>query len=163
MSNSLQPHGLQQARLPCPSLSPEVCSNSCPLCWWCNKTASSSVNPFSSCPQSFSVSVLPMNIQGWFPLDWLVWSSCHPRDSQECSPAPQFKSISSLVLSLLYDPTLTSIHDYWKNHSFDRAPDLGLIEVTDWGPGIGTSTCPCAGQAWMTDCQGALGAELLCL
>ena len=89
MSNSLWPHGLQHARLPCPSLSPEVSSNSCPLSWWCRPTISSSVIPFSFCPQSFpasgslpmsqlftsggqsigtSVSVLPVNIQSWFPL-----------------------------------------------------------------------------------------------
>ena len=64
-------------------------------------------------------SVLPMNIQDWFPLGWLVGSSCSPRDSQEPSWKPQFKSIHSSVLSFLYSPTLTSIHDYWKNHSFD--------------------------------------------
>ena len=52
MSDSLRPHGLQIARLPCPSLSPWVCSNSCPLNWWCHPTISSSVAPFS-CPQSF--------------------------------------------------------------------------------------------------------------
>ena len=97
--------------------------------------------PFSSCPQSFlasgsfSVSLL-FESDGWsklefqhqsfqwifridFLYDWLVWSPCCPRDSQESSPAPQFESINSLVLSLLYGPTLTSIHDYWKNHSFD--------------------------------------------
>ena len=96
MSNSLQPHQLQHARLPCPSLSPGVCSNSCPLSQWCHPTISSSATPFSSCPQSFralgsipmswvfssgsalhirwpmgasaSASVLPMNIQDWFPL-----------------------------------------------------------------------------------------------
>jgi len=51
--------------------------------------------------------------------NWLVWSPCSPRDSQESSPTPQFKSINSLALSFLYSPTLTSIHDYWKNHSFD--------------------------------------------
>ena len=91
MSVSLQLHGLQHARLPCPSLSLGVCSNSCPLSWWCLPTISSSIAPFSSCPQSFpasrsfpmsqlftsggqiigasaSASVLPMNIQGWFPL-----------------------------------------------------------------------------------------------
>ena len=62
-----------------------------------------------------SASVLPMNIQGWFLWDWLVWSPCSPRDS----PALQFKSISSSALSLLYDSTLTSILDYWKNHSFN--------------------------------------------
>ena len=53
-----------------------------------------------------------------FLSDWLVGSNCCPRDSQESSPTPQFKSINSLVLSLLYGPTLTSIHHYWKNHSF---------------------------------------------
>ena len=54
-----------------------------------------------------------------FLLDWLVWSQCSPRDSQESSPTPQFKSINSLSLRFLYSPTLTSIQDYWKNHSFD--------------------------------------------
>ena len=53
-----------------------------------------------------------------FLYDWLVWSPCSPRDSQESSPAPQFKSINSLVLSLLYGPTLISLHDFWKNHRF---------------------------------------------
>ena len=88
-SDSLQPHGLQHARLPCPSLSPEACSSSCPLSWWCYPTILSSLVPFSSCLQSFSASgsflmnwlfisggqsigdsasVLPMNIQDWFPL-----------------------------------------------------------------------------------------------
>ena len=88
--NSLWPHGLQHSRLPCPSLSPGVCSSSCPLSWWCHPTISSSVVPFSSCPQSFpaprsfpisqlftlggqsigaSASLLPMNIQDWFPLE----------------------------------------------------------------------------------------------
>ena len=54
-----------------------------------------------------------------FLLDGLVGSPCCPRDSQESSPTPQFKSINSSMLSFLYSPTLTSIHDYWKNHSFD--------------------------------------------
>ena len=54
-----------------------------------------------------------------FLQDWLVVSPCSPRDSQESSPTPQFKSINSSALSFLYSPTLTSIHDYWKNHSFD--------------------------------------------
>ena len=108
--------------------------------YWCNPTISSSVSPFSSCPQSFPVPgsfpmsqlftsggqsigasaaalVLPVNIQSWFPLG-LVWSPYCPRDSQESSPTPQFKSINSLMLSLLYGPTLISVHDYWKNHSF---------------------------------------------
>ena len=66
---------------------------------------------------SASASVLPMNI----PLGCgLVGSPCSPRDSQESSPTPQFKSIDSLVLILLYGSTLISIHNYWKNHSFDH-------------------------------------------
>ena len=128
MSGSLQSHGLQHTRLPCPSPSPSIYSNSSPLSWWCHPTTSSSVAPFSSCPQSFpvsgsfpvsqlvasggqtigaSASVLPMNIQGYFLQDWLVWSPCSPRDSQESSLASQFKSINSLALSLLYGPILT--------------------------------------------------------
>ena len=141
MSDSLWPHGLQHARLPCPSSTPRVCSNSCPSSSWCHPTISSSVLPFSSCLQSFpaagsfpmsqfftsggqnigvsvSASVLPMNIQVWFPLGWtgLILS---PRDSQESSLTPQFKSINSLALSFVYSANLISIHDYWKNHSFD--------------------------------------------
>ena len=68
---------------------------------------------------SLSTSFLPMNTQDWSPLGWIGWISLLPRDSQESSPTPQFKSINSLALSLLYSPTLTSIHDYWKNHSLD--------------------------------------------
>ena len=63
---------------------------------------------------SASASGLSMNIQ-----DWLVWSPCSPRDSQESSPTAQFKSINSSVLIFLYSPTLTAVHDYWKSHSFD--------------------------------------------
>ena len=70
---------------------------------------------------SFSLSPSPSNeylrlIS--FRTDWLL--CCSPRDSQESSLAPQFESINSLVLSLLYGPTLTSVHDYWENHSFDH-------------------------------------------
>ena len=142
MSDSLQSHGLQHARLPCPSLTSGACSNLCPSSQWCHPTISSSIIPFSSCLQSFpasesfpmsqffasggqsigvsaSASVFPMNIQDWFPSGWTVGSSCSPRDSQESSLTPQFKSVNSSVLSFLYGPNLTSIHDYWKNHSFD--------------------------------------------
>ena len=143
MSKSLWPHGLQHPRPPCPSSTPKVYSNSCPLSQWCYPTISSSVIPFSSCLQSFpasgssqmsqlfawggqstgvsaSTSVLPMNTQDWSPLGWTDWILCSPRDSQESSPTTQFKSISSLALSFLHSPTLTSIHDYWKNHSLTR-------------------------------------------
>ena len=113
-----------------------------PLSLWCHPTISSSVVPFSSCPQSFpasgpfqmnqffasggqsigvsaSTSLLPMNTQDWSTLDGLVGSPCSPRDSQESSPTQQFKSIDSSAFSFLHSRTLTSIHDYWKNHSLD--------------------------------------------
>ena len=134
-------HGLQRARPPCPSLTPGVYSDSCLLSQWCHPAISSSVIPFSSHIQSFpvlgsfqmsqffssggqsmgvsaSASILPMNIQDWFPsaLTGLILQS---KGSQESSPIPQFKSISSLTLSFLYSPTLTSIHVYWKIHSLD--------------------------------------------
>ena len=67
MSDSLQPHGLQHGRLPCPSPSPTVCSNSCPLSRWCHPTVSSSVSPFSSCLLSFPAS-------GSFVMSWLFAS-----------------------------------------------------------------------------------------
>ena len=68
---------------------------------------------------SASTSVLPWIFRTNFLQDGLLGSPCSPRDSQESSPAPQFKSINSLVLRFLHSPTLTSIHDHWKNHSFD--------------------------------------------
>ena len=130
------------ARPPYPSPTPRVHPNSCQSSQWCHPTISSSIVPFSSCPQSFpasgslqtsqlfssggqsievsaSTSVLPMNTQDWSPLGWTGWISSQSKDSQESSPAPQFKSINSSGLSFLYNPTLTSIHDYWKNHSLD--------------------------------------------
>ena len=98
MSDSLQPHGLPQARPPCPSPTPGAYSNSCPLSRWCHPTISSSVIPFSFRPQLFPssgslqmsqffssggqsigvsalASVLPMSIQDWFPLGWTDWIS----------------------------------------------------------------------------------------
>ena len=64
-------------------------------------------------------SVLPKKSQGWSPLEWIGWISLQSKDSQESSPTRQFKSINSLALSFLHSPTLTSIHDHWKNHSLD--------------------------------------------
>ena len=98
MSDSLQPHGLQHARPPCPSSAPRIYLNSCPLSQWCHPTISFSVVPFSSCLQSFpasgcfpmsqfitsggqsvgvsaSASVLPVHIKDWFPLRWTGWIS----------------------------------------------------------------------------------------
>ena len=68
---------------------------------------------------SASASVLPMNIQDWFSLGWTGLISLRPRDSQASSPTPQFKGINFLALSFLYSPAFTSIHDYWKNQTFD--------------------------------------------
>ena len=68
---------------------------------------------------SISASVLPMNIQDWFPLGWLGGSPSSQRDSQESCPTPQFKTINSSSLTILYGATVTSIHDNWKNYSFD--------------------------------------------
>ena len=76
---------------------------------------------------SVSASVLPMNIQGWFPLGLIGLISCCPRDSQESSPALQFKSISSWELSLLYGPTLTPIHDYWKTVALTIQTFVGKV------------------------------------
>ena len=131
----------------CPSPIPGVYSNSCPLSQWCQPTISSSVISFSSCLQSFPApgsdesdqvkwvnsshqvaNILELQLQHQsfqrifrvdLLSDWIVLSLCSPRDSQGSFPTPQFKSISSSVLNLLYGPTLTSVHDYWKSHSFD--------------------------------------------
>ena len=90
-----------------------------------NITVFSNKSVFASAGQSIGASasasapVLPMNVQGWFPLGLTGLISLCPRDFQESSPTPQFESINSSVLSFLYSPTLTSIHDYRKNHSFD--------------------------------------------
>ena len=106
MSDSLWPRGLQHTRSLCPLPTPRACSNSCPLSQWCHPTISSSISPLSSCPQSFpasgsfpmnqffasggqsigvSASVLPMNIQSWFPLGLtgLISLQFNPWDSQE--------------------------------------------------------------------------------
>ena len=149
VSDSLRPHGLQHARLLCPSPTSGACSNSCPSSQWCHPIISSSVVPFSSCLQSFPESgsfpmswlfasggqsigasalslVLLMNIQGWFPLGLTGFITLLSRDSQESSPTPQFVSLNSLVLSLLYSPTLTSINDYW-NIALTRQPFVGKV------------------------------------
>ena len=142
VSDCLWPHGLQHTRLSCPSPTPRVYSNSCPLSQWCHTTISSSVTPFSSCLQSFpasgsfqmsqffakggqsigvsaSASVLPMNTQDWFPLGWTDWISLQSRVLSRVFSNTRVQSINSSALSFLYSPTLTSIYDYWKNCSFD--------------------------------------------
>ena len=142
VSDSLRPHGLQHARPLCPSPTPGAYSNSCPSSQWCHPIISSSVIPFSSCLQSFpasgsfpmsqfftsggqsigvsaSASVPPVNIQDWFPLGWTAWISLQFKGLLRVFSNTTVQSISSSVLSFLYGPNLTSIYDYWKNHSFD--------------------------------------------
>ena len=82
---------------------------------------------------SASASVLPMNIQDWFPLGWTGWISLQSKGLSRIFSNTTFKSINSLVLSFLYSPTLTFIHDYWKNHSFDYT-DLCQQRIRCLGP-----------------------------
>ena len=140
---TLWPHGLQHAKPPCPSASPRVYTDSCPLSRWCHPTISSSVIPFSACPQSLPASVfynesaLPI----WWPQYWSFSFNISP--SNEHPGLMSFRmdwldllavqrtlksllqhhtskaSIICLALIFLYSLTLTSIHDHWKNHSLD--------------------------------------------
>ena len=133
MFDSLRTHGLQHARLPCPSLIPRACSNSCPLSWWCHPTISilcwpllllpsifPSIRVFSSesvlCIRwpkywSFSfASVLPMNIQDWLPLGWTGLTSLQSKRLSRSSPTPQSQKHHFFGTQLLYGPVLTSIH-----------------------------------------------------
>ena len=142
MSDSLPSHELQHARPPCPSPTPRVHPNSCASSRWCHPDISPSVVPFSSCPQSLPASesfpmsqlfawggqstevsalasFLPKKSQGWSPSEWTGWISLQSKGLLRISPTPQFKSINSLALSFLHSPTLTSIHNHWKNHSLD--------------------------------------------
>ena len=131
VSNSLRPHGLQHARPPCPSPTPRVYSHSSR---WCHPLSSSSLPALnlsqhqglfqwvSSSNQVAKVLEFQLQHQSFqwifrtdFLWDGLAGSPCSPRDSQKSSPTPQFQSINSSVLSFLYSPTLTSIHDYWKS------------------------------------------------
>ena len=116
-----------------------LCSRLCPLSQWHHLTISSSVTHFSYCPQSFpasgsfpmsqlftscgqsigasvSVSVCPVNIQGWFPFRLTGFISLLFKDSQESSPSPHFESVNSSVFRMLYGLTLTSKYDYWKKN-----------------------------------------------
>ena len=145
LSDCLQSHGVQHIKFPCPSPSPRVCSNSCPLSQWCHPTISSSLIPFFSCPQSFptsgsfpisrlftsgsqsigasaSVSVLPMNIQGWFPLGLTDLISLQSKGlsrvfSRTVIQRHQFFSAQPSLQSNFF--MVTSVLDYWKNHCFD--------------------------------------------
>ena len=144
------PHGLQNTKLPCSSPSPRACSTHAH--WLKDVIKPSRPLPSPSLP-AFSLSqhqglfkwvscsqqvakVLELQFQHqsfqWifgfdFLEDWLVWSPCSPRDSQKSSLTPQFKSINSSALSLLYGPTLTSIHDHWKTIALTRWTFVGKV------------------------------------
>ena len=130
MSNCLWPHGLQHARPPCPSPTPRVHPNPCPLSGWCHPAISSSVVPFSSCPQSFpasgsfpvsqlfasggqsigvsaSTSVLPMCTQDWSPLGWTGWISLQSKGLSRV-----FSNTHSSKLSILWCPANSHIHSW---------------------------------------------------
>ena len=93
--DSLQPHGLKQTRLPCPSLSPGVCSNSCPLNWWCHPTISSSVITFSSCPQSLKPSISIFSNELSLHIRWpKYWSF-------SISPANEYSELISFRINWL--------------------------------------------------------------
>ena len=139
ISDSLCPCKLQYARPLCPSPSLEVCPSSSPLYWWCHPAISSSDALFSFCSQYFPgsgtllmnqlfasddqnigvstpASVLPM--KGWFLLRLTGLVSLLSKGLSDVFSRPLFESINSSALSLLYGPTLTSVHDYWRNHGF---------------------------------------------
>ena len=149
MSDSLWPHGLQHARFPCPSLSPGVFSNSCLLSWWCYPTISSSVSPFSSSPQFFPESEsFPMShlfasggqifgasasasvFQWIFRVDflwgWILWSPCIQGTLKSLLQLHNWKA-SIFGTQTPYSSPFTSVHDYWKNHSFDYT-DVKLMK-----------------------------------
>ena len=141
MSNLGGQHGLQHTMRPCPSLPPRVCSNSHPLSQWYHPTISSSASPFF-CFQSFpasesfpmsqlftagrqsvtasaSASVLPMHIQGWFPLGLTGWISLLSKGLSRVFSNITIQKHQLFCAQPLYGPTLASIYDYWKKHSFD--------------------------------------------
>ena len=142
VSDSLQLHGPQHARPPCPSPTPRVYSNLCLLNQWCHPTISSSVVPFSfrlqsspasesfpmnqffasggpSIRVSASASVPPMNTQDWSPLGWTGWISLQSKGLSRVFSNTTIQKQNSSALSFLHNPTLTSIHDHRKNHSLD--------------------------------------------
>ena len=142
VSDCLRPHEWQHPRLPCPSPTPRVHSNSCPSSRWCHLAISSSVVPSSSCPQSLpasgsypmsqlfawggqsigvsaSASVPPMSTQDWYPLRWTDWISLQSRELSRVFSNTTLQKHLFFALSFLHSPTLTSIHDHWKNDSLD--------------------------------------------
>ena len=132
----------EDTKPPCPSPTPRVHPNPCPSSQWCHPNISSSVIPFSSCPQSLpasesfpmsqifawggqsigvsaSTSVIPVNTQDWSPL-WTGWISLQSKGLSRVFSNTTVPKHHSLMLRFLCSPTLTSIHDHWKNHSLEE-------------------------------------------
>ena len=143
LSDTLRPHEPQHIRPPCPSPTPGVHPNPSPSSRWCHPTISSSVTPFSSCPQSLptsgsfqmsqlfasggqsigvsaSTTVLSMNTQNWSPLGWTGWISLQSKGISRVFSNTRVQKHRFFGAQLsLKSPTLTSIHDHWKKHSLD--------------------------------------------
>ena len=142
VSDSLRPQESQYPRPPCPSPAPGVHPNSCPSSQWCHRAISSCVVPFSSCPQSLPASgsfpmsqlftwggqrtgvtalasVLPMNTQDWSPLEWTGWISLQSKGLSRVFSNTTVQKHQFFCTQLSLYTTLTSIHDYWKNHSLN--------------------------------------------
>ena len=149
MSDSLHPHELQNARPPCPSPTPRVHPNPCPSSRWCHPTISSchpllllpsifpSIRVFSNesalhvrWPEywSFSFSISPSNKHpGPISFRWTGWISLQSKGLSRVFSNTTVQKHNSSVLSFLYSPTLTSIHDYWKNHSLNYTDFVGKV------------------------------------
>ena len=142
--DSLQPHELQHARLPCPSPTAGVYPKPCPLSWWCHPTISSSVIPFSSCPQSFpasgsfqmsqlfasggqiigasaSTSVLPVNTQDWSPLGWTGWISLQFKGLSKVFSNTTVQKHLIFTLYVIKRYWFVSVTFKWKMHSYSQA------------------------------------------
>ena len=149
MSNCLRPHGLHHARPPCPSPTPRAYS--CPLSEWCHPTTSSSVIPLSSQLQSSpalgsfqisqlftsgdqsiglsaSASVLPMNIQDWFPSGWIGWISLQSKGLSRVFSNTTVEKHEFFCAQLSISPTLPSIYDYWEDGYYKK----GKKRVRSW-------------------------------
>ena len=154
LSNSLRPHGLQDTRPPCPSPTPRVHPNPCPLSWWCHPTISSSVDPFCSCPQSFpasgsfrmnqifasggqgigvsaSTTILPMNTKDWSPLAWTGWIS-----------------LQSKGLSRVSSNTTVQKHQFFGAESSTLAWKIPWMEEPGRLQSMGSQR---VGQDWVTE------------
>ena len=152
ISDSLQLHGLQHARLSCPPTL-GACSNSCPLSQWCHPTISSSVIPFSSCPQTLpasgsfpvsqlfawggqstgvSASVLPKNTQDWSPLEWIGWISLQSKGPSRVFSNTTVQKHQFFGAQPSSQSTFTSIHDHRKTIALTRRTLVGNVSALEY-------------------------------